>query len=371
MDAGSNRKNHFRYILGIETSCDETAAAVVKDGYQVLSNRVSSQTDVHALYGGVVPEIASREHLKLLLPLVDKALEEAGIAYSDLDAVAVTQGPGLVGPLLVGVSFAKGLAYAMDLPLVPVNHTRAHLYANFLVDAHLQEKDGHAGVPYDPQPVPPHDPKHSLQPDPQAGIPFPLISLVASGGHTSIFYLYSHFEWELVGKTRDDACGESFDKIARALNLGYPGGPVIEKEARKGSPTIDFPLPIIKGSYDFSFSGLKSAVLNDINQKRMKGESLNIPDICASFQSAAVKGLVENTLRAAQDKQVHTLLLAGGVSANRTLRQAFLERNHKFAIKFPPLKYCTDNAAMIAARGYEDLRRGTQAGLDLNAVPNL
>ncbi len=333
------------HILGIETSCDETALSVVTDGYYVRSNLVSSQIDVHSLYGGVVPEIASREHLKLLAPLVNKAVSEAGLTRADISAVAVTQGPGLVGPLLVGVSYAKGFAYARNLPLVPVNHIKAHLYANFLTSSEEQTE----------------------QPD------FPILALIVSGGHTNLYYLTSHDDWQLLGMTRDDASGEAFDKIARALDLGYPGGPAVESEAQKGSPEIDFPHPKMKDSYDFSFSGLKSAVLNYLNHKKMKGDIYSSADICSSFQHVVVDTLVEKTVKAAKETGVKSVVLAGGVSANKLLREKFTEQaeNSSFSLYLPPFKYCTDNAAMIAALGYYNYYRGITANLDLNAVPNL
>ncbi|ACB83998.1 tRNA (adenosine(37)-N6)-threonylcarbamoyltransferase complex transferase subunit TsaD [Natranaerobius thermophilus] len=334
------------YILGIETSCDETAVSVVSNGQKVLSNVVSSQTDVHSLYGGVVPEIASREHSKLLPPLVSKAVDEAGLNMNDINAIAVTQGPGLVGPLLVGVSFAKSLAYSLKIPLIPVNHIKAHLYANFI----LADDDKDSNLPS-----------------------FPLIALIVSGGHTNLYYLYDHDNWKLLGRSRDDASGESFDKIARALDLGYPGGPAVEKEAQKGQPNVDFPKPKLENEYDFSFSGLKSAVLNYLNRKKMKGEQYSSSDICASFQQVVVDSLVEKTISAARDNQVDTIVLAGGVSANGQLRANFKETTAGEGINLflPRLEYCTDNAAMIAALGYHNYRRGWIASLDLNAVPNL
>ncbi|OWZ84798.1 tRNA (adenosine(37)-N6)-threonylcarbamoyltransferase complex transferase subunit TsaD [Natranaerobius trueperi] len=334
------------YILGIETSCDDTSASVVSDGYKVHSNVVGSQTEVHSLYGGVVPEIASREHLKLLSPLVKKAVTEAGITFNDLSGIAVTKGPGLVGPLLVGVSFAKSFAYAKELPLIPVNHIKAHIFANFL------SSSTNKGI-YQ------HD--------------FPLIALVISGGHTSIYYMKSYETCELIGSTRDDACGEAFDKIARALDLGYPGGPLIESEAFKGEPSIDFTKPKIDSKYDFSFSGLKSSVLNYLNKKKMKDEKFSVPDVCSSLQSTVAEILVDKTIKAALDTNVKTILLAGGVSANRTIRTQFTNEASKHDIKlcFPKLNYCTDNAAMVASLGYFNYKLGLTGTLDMNAVPNL
>ena len=329
-------------VLGIETSCDETAAAVVENGFRVRSNLINSQIPVHQTYGGVVPEIASRHHLENLTMVVEQALDQAGLSFGNLDAVAVTNGPGLVGALLVGVAAAKAMAYALGLPLISVHHLTGHIYANFLD-----------------------------RPAPE----FPLLCLVVSGGHTSLIYMTGHGRYEILGQTYDDAAGEAFDKVARAMGLGYPGGPLIDRVAREGDPrAIDFPRARLgENSLDFSFSGLKSAVLNFLNQSRQKGKEIRIPDLAASFQQAVVDVLVEKTMRAAKLKGVSTVILAGGVAANSSLRAA-LERTCResgLRLNLPPLSYCTDNAAMIAAAGYYRLLAGEIAALDLNAMPNL
>lgn len=326
-----------RLILGIESSCDETSAAVVKDGWQVLSNIISSQIEVHQLYGGVVPELASREHLARISSVVERALSEAGVPLSDLDAIAVANGPGLVGALLVGVSYAKGLAYATGLPLVPVNHIEAHIYANFL------------------SPSPP---------------PLPLLCLVVSGGHTSLILMRDHGVHELLGQTRDDAAGEAFDKIARVLGLPYPGGPHLDKLAQEGRVLYSYPQARLEeGSFDFSFSGLKSAVLNHLNTAAQKGESPPGKDVAASFQHAVVEVLVEKAIRASRSCGAASLCLAGGVSANSQLRKRLQEEAalHSIPVFIPPFAYCTDNAAMIGSLGYRRYLAGIRAGLDLNA----
>lgn len=328
-------------ILGIETSCDETSAAVVADGREILSNIIASQVPIHRRYGGVVPEIASRQHVLAVVPVVESALEQASVSLSDLSAVAVTAGPGLVGALLVGLSYAKGLAYGLRLPLVGVNHLEGHIYANWLA--------------------------HDVQ--------FPLLCLVVSGGHTDLVYMSDHGRYQLLGQTRDDAAGEAFDKIARALGLPYPGGPEIDRQALSGDPAaFAFPRAMLEpGSLDFSFSGLKSAVLNTIHHHRQLGEPLSIPDVAASFQDAVVDVLVQKTLQAAAQLQVQTIYVAGGVSANRRLRQRLNTAAGELgrSVGFPPLDLCTDNAAMIAAAGYFRWRAGAVADLHLNAVPQL
>lgn len=329
-------------ILALETSCDETSAAVVVDGIKVASNIISSQIVTHQKFGGVVPEIASRKHLENVIPVIQKALDGAGIKVRDLDAIAVTHGPGLVGALLVGVSTAKALAYALKIPLIGVHHLRGHIYANLLTNPDLE---------------------------------LPVICLVVSGGHTSIIYWRDHETLEILGATRDDAAGEAFDKIARALNLGYPGGPAIEKAALKGDPTaIDFPRAWLEeNSLDFSFSGLKSSVLNYLNRCRQKGEKISVPDVAASFQEAVVEVLATKTLAAAQEKGVKTIALAGGVAANGRLRKLLQEGAQAQGLKvsFPELIYCTDNAAMIGCAAYYQYLQGKTADLDLNAFPNL
>lgn len=329
-------------ILGIETSCDDTAAAVVVNGRQIVSNCVASQIDIHQKFGGVVPEIASRQHLENLSLVIEEALEQAGIGFADLSAIAVTYGPGLVGALLVGVSTAKALAYARGIPLIGVNHLEGHIYANFLEYPDLS---------------------------------FPLVALVVSGGHTDLLYMEEHGKYRVLGRTRDDAAGEAFDKIARVLGLGYPGGPLIEKLAQAGNPAaIDFPRARLSGdSLDFSYSGLKTAVLNYINQKRMAGQPWSPADVAASFQEAVIEVLVDNTVKAVWREKVETIILAGGVSANSRLREALLASSLPAGtqVYFPSINLCTDNAAMIATAGYYRYRSGEFATLSLNAVPNL
>lgn len=329
-------------ILGVETSCDETSAAVIADGKTVLSNVVSSQIPVHQKFGGVVPEIASRKHVELISSVIHEAVQEAKIEMRDISAIAVTYGPGLVGALLVGVSAAKALAYALGIPLIGLNHLEGHIYANFLADPALA---------------------------------FPLMCLVVSGGHTDLVYLEAHGTYTLVGSTRDDAAGEAFDKVARAMGLGYPGGPLIDKLAKEGDPlAVELPRAYLEpGSLDFSFSGLKSASLNFLNKAKMKDEPVNKADLAASFQQAVVDVLVDKALDAACKYKVQTMILAGGVAANSKLRKALQEKGEPRGIKlqFPPLEYCTDNAAMIACAGYYKYLRGQFAPLTLNAVAGL
>jgi N6-L-threonylcarbamoyladenine synthase len=334
-------KNDF-IILALESSCDETSAAVVVNGTEVKSNIISSQITTHQKFGGVVPEIASRKHLENVTPVVQQALDQAGVTLKDLDAIAVTYGPGLVGALLVGVSTAKAMAYALNIPLIGVHHLAGHIYANFLVRPNLR---------------------------------LPVICLVVSGGHTSLILWKGHGEYELLGSTRDDAAGEAFDKIARALGLGYPGGPLIEQEALKGDPqAITFPRAWLEeGSLDFSFSGLKSSVLNYLNRAKQLGEEIDVPNIAAGFQEAVVEVLVAKTIRAAVNKNINTVTIAGGVAANGYLREKLLAeaKKHNIEVIFPQLIYCTDNAAMIGSAGYFQYLQGQVADLDLNAVPNL
>lgn len=329
-------------VLGIETSCDETAAAVVRGGRKILSNVISSQVDLHRRYGGVVPEIASRKHIELILPVIDTALREAHVAPEDLSAIAVTYGPGLVGALLVGLSAAKAMAFALDRPLIGINHIEGHIYANFLEYPDL--------VP-------------------------PLVCLTVSGGHTDLLCIEEYGDYEILGRTRDDAAGEAFDKIARVLGLDYPGGPEIDKLAQKGDPqAIDFPRGLLQeDTYDFSFSGLKTAVINYIHNARQRGESLPVEDVAASLQAAIVEVLVTRTVQAAQRRGVDTILLSGGVAANRGLRAELTRKAEAAGIRvfFPAPRLCTDNAAMIACAGYYRYRRGERADLSLNAVPNL
>ncbi|SHF19640.1 tRNA (adenosine(37)-N6)-threonylcarbamoyltransferase complex transferase subunit TsaD [Desulforamulus putei] len=329
-------------ILGIETSCDETSAAVLVDGVDLRSNIISSQIEIHKKFGGVVPEVASRKHLENVHPVIIEALEKADVTPGDLSAVAVTYGPGLVGALLVGVAAAKAMAYALDIPLIGVNHLEGHIAANFLA-----------------------------QPD----LEFPLLCLVVSGGHSDLVYLPSRGEYRLLGRTRDDAAGEAFDKVARAMGLGYPGGPLIDKLAREGNPeAVQFPRAFLEeGSLDFSFSGLKSAVLNYLNRAAMLKEDINKADLAASFQRAVVEVLVEKTMMAVQRTGVKTIMMAGGVAANGGLRALLQERASAAGCRvvLPPLHLCTDNAAMIACAGYYKYLRGDFAPLTLNAVPAL
>lgn len=330
-----------QFILGIETSCDETAASVVKNGREVISNVVASQIDIHKRYGGVVPEIASRQHVGNMTIVIEEAMRQAGLDFKDLTAIAVTQGPGLVGALLIGVEAAKALAYAHSLPLIPVHHIAGHIYANRFV----------------------------------AEMKFPLIALVVSGGHTELIYMKEHGHFEVIGETRDDAAGEAYDKVARTLNLPYPGGPHIDRLAQEGEPTIDFPRAWLEdGSYDFSFSGLKSAVINMQHNAKQRGEEVNPAEIAASFQESVIDVLVTKTIRAAKEYEAKQILVAGGVAANRGLRNRLNEKIAELRgveLVIPPLKYCTDNAAMIAAAGSVFYEKGIRADLSLNANPGL
>jgi N6-L-threonylcarbamoyladenine synthase len=330
------------FILALETSCDETSASVVADGTEVLSNIISSQIDVHRKFGGVVPEVASRKHLELLNQVMGEALTAAGLTLDDLGAVAVTYGPGLVGALLVGVSAAKAIAYGLNIPLVGVNHLEGHIYANFLSEP---------------------------------GLDFPLLGLIVSGGHTDLVYMAKHGDCRVIGRTRDDAAGEAFDKVARVIGLGYPGGPLIDRLAREGNPkAISLPRAYLEeGSLDFSFSGLKSAVIYTLQRAAQRNEEINKADLAASFQEALIDVLVDKTFTAAQNTSVSTILMAGGVSANSRLRLAITERaaGSNYRMVVPPPVLCTDNAAMVACAGYYKLLRGATAPLTLNAVPDL
>ena len=329
-------------ILGIESSCDETAASVVEDGRRILSNVISSQISIHTEYGGVVPEIASRKHIENINPVIKQALSDAQCTLDDIDAIAVTYGPGLVGALLVGVAEAKALAYAAGKTLVPVNHITGHVSANYLEHPDLQP---------------------------------PFLCLIVSGGHTNLVVVKDYGEYEFIGRTRDDAAGEAFDKVARSVGLGYPGGPKIDKEAKNGNAdAIVFPKAKVDGApYDFSFSGLKSAVLNYQNHAQMTGEEINRADLVASFQKAVVDVLVEHTIQAAQEYGYRQVALAGGVASNTALRAAMDEacRAKGIQLCYPSPIYCTDNAAMIASAGYYELKKGKTASWDLNAVPGL
>ncbi len=330
------------YILGIETSCDETAAAIVKDGREVLSNVIYSQIDIHKKFGGVVPEVASRNHIQKISGVVDDALEQANMTFDDIDAIAVTYGPGLVGALLVGVSTAKALSFALNKPLIPVNHIEGHICANY-----ISYKD--------------------LKP--------PFVCLIVSGGHTHLVYASDYGKYEIMGRTRDDAAGEAYDKVARTLGLPYPGGPQIDTLAKIGNPNaIEFPRAYLeKDSLDFSFSGLKSSVLNFINQCKMKNEPIVNKDIAASFQASVVEVLVNKTMNAVKNTNSSKLLLAGGVSANSALRSEFSRicSENGIELYYPEMALCTDNAAMIASAGYYGYLRGDRADMKLNAVPSL
>ena len=329
-------------ILAIESSCDETAASVVKNGRCVLSNIISSQIAIHTLYGGVVPEIASRKHIEKINQVVEAALKEADVTLDDIDAIGVTYGPGLVGALLVGVAEAKAIAYAKKKPLVGVHHIEGHVSANYIEHPDLEP---------------------------------PFLCEIISGGHTHLVIVKDYGSFEILGRTRDDAAGEAFDKVARAIGLGYPGGPKIDKLAKEGNPhAIDFPRAHMEDApYDFSFSGVKSAVLNHLNKCRMTGEPIVEADIAASFQQAVVDVLVDNAIRAAKDYHMDRLAIAGGVASNGALRAAMEAACEKEGIRFyrPSQIFCNDNAAMIGVAAYYEYRKGTRHGWDLNAVPNL
>lgn len=329
-------------ILAIESSCDETAAAVVEDGRDVKSNIIYSQIDLHTIYGGVVPEIASRAHIEKINPVIEAALSEAGCTLSDIDAIAVTYGPGLVGPLLVGVAEAKAIAFATGLPLIGVHHIQGHICANFIENRDLKP---------------------------------PFMTLVVSGGHTHLVNVRDYGVYEVIGRTRDDAAGEAFDKVARAIGLGYPGGPKIDAAAKNGNPeAIVFPKGKVEGSeYDFSFSGLKSAVLNYLNHAEMTGETVDRDDLAASFQKAVVDVLTEHAVMAIRQYGVRDFALAGGVASNSALRESMKRACAEEGVNFyiPSPVYCTDNAAMIGVCAYHDYVKGNFADLTLNAVPGL
>jgi N6-L-threonylcarbamoyladenine synthase len=328
------------YILGIETSCDETSVSVIRDGREILSNVISSQIEIHKRYGGVVPEVASRQHVEGITVILREALEKANVTLEEISAIAVTYGPGLVGALLIGVSAAKSIAFAKGLPLIAVHHIAGHIYANRLVKE----------------------------------LEFPLIALVVSGGHTELVYMKEHGSFEILGGTRDDAAGEAYDKVARSLSLPYPGGPHIDRLAQVGNPSISLPRSWLEpGSYDFSFSGLKSAVLNVLHNAAQRGEEIEPADLAASFQESVIEVLVEKTFNAVKEYGVKQLLLAGGVAANQGLRTELTKRSEREGIDLiiPPLSLCTDNAAMIAAAGYIKYIKGEFADLDLNAIPGL
>jgi len=333
--------NKDLFVMGIETSCDETAVSIVKNGKEIVSNIVSSQIDSHKRFGGVVPEIASRHHVEQITIVLEEALKEAKVSYNELDAIAVTEGPGLVGALLIGVNAAKAVAFAHSIPLVSVHHIAGHIYANRLVKE----------------------------------MEFPLLALVVSGGHTELVYMKEHGHFEVIGETRDDAAGEAYDKVARTLHLPYPGGPQIDRLAQNGEATINLPRAWLEeGSYDFSFSGLKSSVINTVHNAEQRGESIKPEDLAASFQASVVEVLVTKTLRAIKHYPVKQVLLAGGVAANKGLRTALsaaFDEIQDVELVIPPLNLCTDNAAMIAAVGSILFEQGHRAGLALNANPGL
>ncbi len=320
-------------ILGIETSCDETAAAVVEDGARILSNQIASQVEIHARYGGIVPEVASRQHILSIIPILKQAMAEAEAAWSDLAGIAVTIGPGLAGSLLVGVNVAKAIALAQGLPLIGVNHLEGHIYANWLAE-------------------------HSID--------FPVVCLIVSGGHSDLVLMRGHGDYVVLGRTRDDAAGEAFDKAARILGLGYPGGPAIEQAARAGTASIQLPRAWLKGSSDFSFSGVKTALLRLVEG----GKVSSVADAAASFQQAVIDVLVAKTVAVAEERRVKQILLAGGVASNELLRNWLAEKS-PLPVLVPEPILCTDNAAMIAACGYYCLQVGKIDGLDLDVVPSL
>lgn len=336
-------KNGQDYMtLAVETSCDETAAAVLKNGREILSNIISSQIDIHKKFGGVVPEVASRKHIENINVVIQEALDAAGVTIQQIDHIGVTYGPGLVGALLVGLSAAKAMAYALDVPLIGVNHIEGHISANYIAHPDLKP---------------------------------PFLCLIVSGGHTYLTYVKDYGDYELMGRTRDDAVGEAFDKVARALGLGYPGGPLIDKIAKCGDASaVDFPRVYLEpDTFDFSMSGLKSSVLNYINSQKQKGASIKVEDVAASFQQAVIEVLVNKTLQAARKKEVSTIILAGGVAANSALREIIEKEGQKegFEVKYPPLILCTDNAAMIGCAAYYRYMHGETFDLSLNAIPDL
>ena len=330
-------------VLALESSCDETAAAVVQDGRQILSDVVASQVDLHAQYGGVFPEMASREHILAIYPVVENALNQAHLGLNELDAIAVTRGPGLAGSLVVGMNMAKALALSTGLPLIGVNHLEGHLYS-----AWIQPDETETYAPPE----------------------FPLVALIVSGGHSTLILMKNHQEYERLGGTLDDAAGEAFDKVARLLGLPYPGGPSIQKSAERGSATaFNFPRARLEGSWNFSFSGLKTAVLREVKQLQENGEVIPVQDLAASFQQAVVDVLAEKTFAAAEAFGARNILVAGGVSANQALRKAFTAHKN-FYIHIPLLRLCTDNAVMIAAAGYFRFIYGQRDSLDMDVLPN-
>ena len=327
------------YILGIETSCDETSVSIVKNGEEEISTVVLSQIDIHKKFGGVVPEIASRSHVENITIVIEEAITKSGMKIEDMDAIAVTYGPGLAGSLIVGVETAKTLAMIYHKPLIAVHHIAGHIYANRLVSP----------------------------------LNFPLIALVISGGHTEIVYMEKDYSFKKIGGTLDDSVGETYDKVARVMNVPYPGGPVLDKYAKMGKHTYNLPVPMDDDSYDFSFSGLKSAVLNYLNGQKMKNKEIVVEDVAASFQEAVVEVLATKAVKAALEKNYKTIALSGGVAANSALREKISEmaKEHNIEIKYPSLSLCTDNAAMIGCAGYYNFINGKRDDMSLNAVPNL
>lgn len=335
-------ENPTARILGIETSCDETAAAVVENGRDILSSAVASQEDLHAQFGGIFPEVASRQHILAIYPIVDQALKDAHLKLADLDGIAVTRGPGLPGSLVVGINMAKGLAIGSELPLLGINHLEGHIYSAWLGKEGKKKKR-----------------------TPQ----FPLLALIVSGGHTELILMKDHLLYERLGGTLDDAAGEAFDKVARLLDLGYPGGPAIQDEAETGDPgAFEFPRAWLDDSYNFSFSGLKTAVLRTVQQLKKQKSSLPTPDLAASFQAAVVEVLFQKTIQAAEKFSTKDILIAGGVSANNALRDKFTSQR-KYKVHIPPLSLCTDNAAMIAGVGCYRFYAGQRDDLEMDAAP--
>ena len=329
-------------ILAIETSCDETACAVIENGRALLASTVASQMEMHARFGGVYPEVASRQHVLSIIPVVEQTLVQSNVTLQDIDAIAVTRGPGLAGSLVVGMNMAKGLALGTDLPIIGVNHLEGHIYSSWIYNA-----------------------GESIPPEPQ----FPLMALLVSGGHTELNLMTDHLTYERLGSTQDDAAGEAFDKVARLLGLPYPGGPSIQKAAEGGDPTrFKFPRARLDNPYDFSFSGLKTAVLYEVNDLKKKHKNLPVEDLAASFQATVVDTLFEKTMQAAREYKAQEILVAGGVSANRALRNAFTSQK-EFKVNIPAFSLCTDNAAMIAAAGYYRYASGQVSGMEMDVQP--